>query len=264
MAKIDGASLHAALNEAVRARIDSVEIFPEIASTNSYLLNQAAPDSGRCRIVIADHQTAGRGQRGNTWLSPRLAGLYLSCAYTFREIPQHFPCLTLAIGVAVADSLNQLGTSCKLKWPNDLMLEDGKLGGILTELQRAAASTTTVIVGLGLNLDFTAYRDSLPGDSHRIAQLYAADGQVPGRADVASITIEHILGALQTFDESGFSSFFKRWNARDWLHGHTVRVATAESDIFGVASGIDSDGALLIQRNGSVRQGKCCGISRNV
>ena len=95
MAKIDGASLHAALNEAVRARIDSVEIFPEIASTNSYLLNQAAPDSGRCRIVIADHQTAGRGQRGNTWLSPRLAGLYLSCAYTFREIPQHFPCLTL-------------------------------------------------------------------------------------------------------------------------------------------------------------------------
>jgi BirA family biotin operon repressor/biotin-[acetyl-CoA-carboxylase] ligase len=254
MAKIDGESLHAALDEAVGARIDSVEIFPEIASTNSYLLNEAAPEAGRSRIAIADHQTAGRGQRGNAWLSPRLAGLYLSCAYTFRKMPQHFSCLTLAVGVAVADSLEQFSTSCKLKWPNDLMLDDGKLGGILTELQRGVDSTATVVVGLGLNLDFTAHRDSLPDDLPRIAQLRPTDGQVPDRAEVAASIIEHILAALQTFDDSGFSSFFERWNDRDWLRGHAVRVDMAESDTCGVASGIDRDGALLIRRNGSVER----------
>jgi BirA family biotin operon repressor/biotin-[acetyl-CoA-carboxylase] ligase len=254
MARTSGEHLYAAVGDDVRARIDVIEIFPEIDSTNSYLLKQAAPGHGRCRIAIADHQTAGRGQRGNAWESPRLAGIYLSCAYTFLRMPRHISCLTLAVGIAVAEAINELGASCMLKWPNDLVMNDGKLGGILTETQGPRDGAATVVIGIGLNLDFGEQLDSITASIGRVSDLKQAIEVVPERMVIARSIIEHMVGALVRFDTDGFSPFQERWKMFDWLFDKTVRVAGNESVLDGTACGIDDDGALLIRTDGAIER----------
>jgi BirA family biotin operon repressor/biotin-[acetyl-CoA-carboxylase] ligase len=254
MEKTSGERLYAAVDDGVRARIDVIEVFPEIDSTNSYLLNQAAPGHGRCRIAIADHQTAGRGQRGNVWESPRLAGIYLSCAYTFSKMPRHFSCLTLAVGIAVAEALNELGASCRLKWPNDLVVNNGKLGGILTETQGAKGGTATVVTGIGLNLDFGEQLDSITASIGRVSDLRQAIEEMPERTLIAKSIIEHTVAALISFDNRGFSPFQERWKMFDWLFDKAVRVAGNGGVLDGIACGIDDDGALLIRTDGAIER----------
>lgn len=254
METVNGDVLYDAINSDVQARIDTIELFPEIASTNCYLLNQPSPGRGRCRIAIADHQTAGRGQRGNVWESPHLAGLYLSCAYTFEETPQHFSNLTLAIGIALADALNELGAYCKLKWPNDLILHNGKLGGILTETLQGKEESPTAVVGIGLNLDFGERRDCMSSGIGRVSDLRQAFTELPERSEISQLIIEHTVSALATFDADGFSSFHDQWQLFDWLHGKAIRATTAAGDIDGIASGIDDNGALLVVTDGATER----------
>lgn len=244
-----GERLYAAVNDDVRSRIDIVEFFPEIDSTNSYLLRQAAPGIGRCRIALADHQTAGRGQRGNNWESPQNAGLYMSCAYTFPERPLQFSCLTLAIGVEVAEALTHLGATCKLKWPNDLILHNGKLGGILTETYSEKSNATTIVVGIGINVDLGEQRDSISSSIGRVSDLRQAIPELPEREEIAKPIIESTVAALTNFTANGFSHFHERWSEFDWLADKAVQVATSNGTIDGVASGIDENGAFLLRRN---------------
>ena len=249
MNETSGERLYAAVNDEVQARTDLIEFFPEIDSTSSYLLNQAAPGNGRCRIAIADHQTAGRGQRGNTWESPQHAGLYLSCAYTFPEKPQQFSCLTLAIGVEVAEALTDLGATCKLKWPNDLILHNGKLGGILTETYSGKGDATTIVVGIGINLELGERRDTISSSIGRVSDLRQAIPELPEREAIAKPVIEHTVAALTNFSANGFSRFHERWAEFDWLANKAVQVATPNGTMDGVASGIDEDGAFLLLRD---------------
>ena len=88
----------AAVDPSVKASLDRVEEYSTLPSTNSYLLQQPAPKPGHAHVAMADQQTEGRGQRGNDWYSPPLAGLYLSVSYTMTQKPENFSCLTLAAG----------------------------------------------------------------------------------------------------------------------------------------------------------------------
>ena len=139
MSSLDASAFRRPLSECTRAKLESLELFGEIASTNTYLMSQPAPTAGHCRVAIADHQTSGRGRHNRHWLSHPGDGLCLSLAYTFEKAPEHLPALTLALGVGVIGALQGLNVSgCRLKWPNDIVARDGKLGGILTEAVKAA------------------------------------------------------------------------------------------------------------------------------
>lgn len=236
----------AALDDGFGSSVDTVEVFSKVDSTNNYLLSQVAPTGGRFRLVVANQQTEGRGRMGNVWQSPRDAGLYLSCAYTFGQEPKNLSCVTLAIGVAVAAAINTLGADCKLKWPNDLVVDDGKLGGILTEVHPAKSTATTVVVGIGLNLDFGAQLDDIESGIGKVTDLRQALSELPPREEIARLIIDSILAALPRFDADGFQSFYARWPDFDWLVNKSVRVAAAEKDQAGLATGIDTDGALLL------------------
>ena len=109
MSTLDASVIQDSLAEASLARLDQVEVFPTIASTNTHLLAQPAPAPGRSRAALADHQTAGRGRHNRRWLTPPGAGLCLSLAYTFADQPQQLPALTLAIGVGIVDALHGRG-----------------------------------------------------------------------------------------------------------------------------------------------------------
>ena len=168
-------------------------------------------------------------------------------------MPRNFSCLTLAIGVGVSKALSDIGANgVQLKWPNDLVLNDGKLGGILTEIQpgkgESESENITVVIGIGLNLDMQGHLAGVTSGIGQISDLRQAMTELPGRTQIAAAVIERLVRTLLKFEDDGFSSFSAQWKRLDWLAGKNTRVETPFGNMDGVASGIDDDGALLVQR----------------
>jgi BirA family biotin operon repressor/biotin-[acetyl-CoA-carboxylase] ligase len=257
MSSLDASAVRRPLSECTRAKLESLELFGEIASTNTYLMSQPAPAAGHYRVAIADHQTSGRGRHDRRWLSNPGDGLYLSLAYTFANAPEHLPALTLALGVGVIDALQGLKvTGVRLKWPNDIVALDGKLGGILTEVQSGNSVGVTIVAGIGINmllrqtLDFGAESDW----AQRAIDLNSIAGELPTREILAGTVIENLYSALGGFEASGLDGFRDVWRQHDWLLGREIIVDTADRAIRGIAAGVDIDGALLVDTaEGSTR-----------
>lgn len=233
-----------------RKHLDILEVFAEIESTNSYLLDQPCPAPGRYRVVIAEHQTAGRGRMDRTWYSPASSGLSLSLSFTFRSMPENFPSLSLAIGIGVVQALERFGIQgIGLKWPNDIVARDGKLGGVLTEVLPANAEGVTVVVGIGLNIDFeeTGAQSVIPTNIGRVVDLASFCDKIPSRAAMSAAVIECLFDTMVRFEAEGFEPFYELWQQYDWLRGQHAQIETADSLVPGVVDGIDTDGALLLK-----------------
>jgi len=233
-----------------RERLEFLEVFAEIESTNNYLLDQPRPLPGRFRVALAEHQTAGRGRRDRTWQSPRASGLCMSISYTFAEKPQRLPCLTLAIGIGVAQALEILGINgIGLKWPNDIVACDGKAGGILTEVMPGQSAELTVVVGIGLNVDFSRadVEIDIPGRMGRATDLRCCTAELPDRAVMSARLIEQLFDTLAHFDAHGFDPYFELWSRYDWLRGQQVSLDTPTAQVVGKVQGIETDGAVIIK-----------------
>jgi len=250
MTSLDAEVIRQLAKDPVRERLAHIKVFSEIDSTNSYLMQMPAPEPGRLSVAITSNQTAGRGRHGKTWQSPPGSGLCLSAAYTFLLQPENLPALTLALGLGAIDALEELGASgVELKWPNDLVALDGKLGGILTEVQQQSAGTATVVAGIGVNVDSTSAVDieTVSGWAHQVVDLKSICDTQPSHEEVAGQLTTHLLQAFVDFETSGFSTMADRWSRYDWLLGRNITIATAEQQFSGVGAGIASDGALLIE-----------------
>lgn len=228
-----------------------LDVFPEIDSTNTWLLQQSAPPPGELRIAATCNQTAGRGRHGKVWHSPSGSGLCLSAAYTFENQPSELPALTLAIGLAAVNVLQGLGVrNAQLKWPNDLVADDGKLGGILTEVRAQAATATTVVTGIGVNVDLPediAISDA--GDwALRAVDLTAVCDDVPHANLLAATLTSKLFDAFSEFESHGFAQFADRWAEFDWLYGRQITVDSVGQQITGIGAGIADDGALLVEQ----------------
>lgn len=239
------------------AHLDFLEVFSEIESTNSYLLNQPAPASGRFRVVLADYQTAGRGRLDRIWQSPPSSGLCLSMAYTFRRVPPLLPVLTLALGTGVVEALQQLGVDgIGLKWPNDVIAHNGKLGGILTEVRNGVRQKLTVVAGIGLNVDLPAALQVLDESplTKKIVDLKDCTSKPPSREKLAVAVIECLYRCIVLFESDGFGPFHDPWRKHDWLLGKYIIVDNPDGRFAGYADGVDHDGALIIRVNGDRRR----------
>ena len=246
----DAADILQNLGSEAHSSLETLEVFPELESTNTWLLQQESPARGRVRAVVAEHQTAGRGRGDKIWLSPPGAGLCLSLAYTFENLPRHLPSLTLAVGAALVTALEKLGaTKLALKWPNDLLANGGKLGGILTELHSNGAGGRAVVVGLGLNVDLPNNMRYTPPTvwTSKITDLAACMAQLPGRAALTAAMITTIVDCIKLFAREGLSPFQSAWHRYDWLKGKRWSVQQPHLRVTGVAEGIDEDGALLLR-----------------
>lgn len=255
--QLDAGVIRRALDEEALQRLDMLEVFTEIGSTNSYLMQQPSPAPGQVRVAATDNQTAGRGRHGRTWLSPAGSGLCLSMAYSFALRPTNLPALTLAIGLGVIAALKELGASgVQLKWPNDLIAMDGKLGGILTEAQTQAGGAVTVVTGVGLNIDLSEQPDlAVEAEwARRIIDLKSQVVDLPGRNLIASSLIGSLGKILVDFEAAGFAQFSGQWQQHDWLLGREVRVDSPINRISGIGAGIADDGALLVDTPSSGRQ----------
>lgn len=245
------------LTDAERERLDALEVFPELGSTNSYLLKEAAPSTGCFRVAITENQTQGRGRLGRSWIAPPLSGLCISVAYRFAAMPRGLPSLALAVGAGVAAALRALGADgIALKWPNDLVARDGKLGGILTEVRPEVGEGRTMVIGLGLNVDLPdAMRDApAEGWASQVVDLKQCVDWLPSRPALAAGILQCVIATVTRFECDGFAAFHAAWQDCDWLRGKQVRIAQAEDEVRGEASGIAEDGALLVQTAEGLRR----------
>ena len=219
-----------------------VEVVAQTGSTNADLLARCAQLT-RPSLLVAEHQTAGRGRAGRSWLSAPGDSLTFSLAWKFNLPPQRLLGLPLAVGVALAEALGALDVPVQLKWPNDLLRDGDKLGGILIETQGAAGGGTWAVIGIGLNLQ-------MPDDlEHRIGRAVAA---APGLArmerDVLmAALLDALAAAMEEFELAGFGPFRARWDALHAWRGQPVLIVDHGAILQqGVAAGVDDSGRLLL------------------
>ena len=232
---------------AVGARFD-VEALAECDSTNALLLERAAQGAPAGSVIVTDRQREGRGSRGRRWLSSAESGLTFSLLWRFEGGLDRLAGLSLASGVAVVRALAACGVQgARLKWPNDLLYQDSKLGGILVELHRQP-SCSLAVIGIGLNLRPPPHADDAGAFSLPPAALSGMCASPPGRhALLAAILIE-LAEALDRFSLSGFSPFRTLWQAQHAWQNRTVQLfCNGRLDAEGVCLGADADGALLLR-----------------
>lgn len=245
---LDATLLRARLSASAAAACAAIEIVDAIDSTNSELLRRTTPTAG-IAALFADRQSGGRGRQGRVWASPPGANLYLSLARRFDGGLARLGGLSLAIGVAVAESLQALGaTEVRVKWPNDLVVDDGeavrKLGGILIEggMQDGGARA---VVGLGLNLRMPA--DAAGAIDQPWTDLHALLGDaLPSRNAIAAAILTASADALERFDAEGLSPFLPRFAALDALSGADITATMGARTVEGIACGLTADGALRL------------------
>jgi BirA family transcriptional regulator, biotin operon repressor / biotin---[acetyl-CoA-carboxylase] ligase len=239
-------ALRAALPPATRKRLGALELHWELDSTSSEIQRRSAelPDLS---MVLAETQTAGRGRRGRTWLSPPGLNVYLSCLKRFEHGFAALSGLSLAVGVMVMRMLESLGLQgAGLKWPNDVLSDDGKLSGILVELSGEYQGPCAAIIGVGVNVRLTAALHDQAGQPiNDLASL--AGGEAPERNRVAAALIHALAEGLQAFEQHGFTPFLDDYARYDLLRGKTLRVQGAVGELEGVGAGVDARGALLLQ-----------------
>lgn len=240
-----------AMPTALRAGVASLEIAWSLDSTNSELLRRDTPTLGAA-VLLAERQSGGRGRRGRSWASPLAAHLYLSVARQFSGGLARLGGLSLVAGVAAAEALHQAGhAGVQLKWPNDLVVEDRKLGGLLVEGGGEHAGPVRAVVGLGVNVRMPA-RTADAIDQPWVDLAGLADVP-PSRNRLAARLLSHLLPALDQFDADGLAPFLARYARLDALAGRGVAVHAGETKHFGTAIGIGADGALQVRVGGEER-----------
>ena len=241
MSLIDPAHLQTLLGP-VTGRFD-VDSLVLCGSTNSELLRRAESGAPSGSVLVADRQTAGRGRRGRQWFATPDSALMFSLLWRFPGQAGRLAGLSLAIGVAVAQALEALGVrDVGLKWPNDVLLGDGKLAGILVELS-AERRDTLAVIGIGLNL--TVPDEPLPQAASGLADVLAV---IPDRHVVLAQLLIALASVLDRFANGGFAALQGAWQGRHAWQGKPVRVLLDDRrEICGRCLGADEDGALLIE-----------------
>lgn len=252
---LDAAGIGAALPQGARERLRHLEVHETLESTSDRLLAVDDLPPGRFDVCLAEFQNAGRGRRGRRWIAPFASGLCLSLSWSYRDAPATLGALSLAAGVAALRALDRLGVGgLALKWPNDIVQDDRKLGGILVDLRGEAAGPAYVVVGIGINVrlpESTRVRLATEGVS---AVDLAALGAAPSRNALAAALVAELSSALVEYGARGMSAFADEWQGADSLAGRTVAVLHGGQVLEGRARGVDGDGALLLEIDGVRRR----------
>lgn len=213
----------------------TVEILPELDSSNSELMRRARSGRGEPVLLVAERQTAGRGRLGRQWQSA--PGDSLTFSLGLPLAPADWSGLSLAVGVSVAESLHP---AIRLKWPNDLWVDDRKLGGILIETASfgEGAGARYAVIGIGINIAARG-ADGLSTPPAALRELLPQDGS----PEVLHKLVPALVRDLQVFDEAGFRPFQLRFEARDALRDRPVTLSDGSA---GTAHGVREDGSLLV------------------
>ncbi|MFZ2541810.1 MAG: biotin--[acetyl-CoA-carboxylase] ligase [Gallionella sp.] len=229
----------------------NIEILPQAASSNALLLQRAMGDANggvpSGSVIAVELQTAGHGRLGRTWHSGLGTSLTFSLLWRFTCGLNALSGLSLAVGVAQVRALNKLGAQgVGLKWPNDIMAKQGKLGGVLIEGQGDMLGPSAVVIGIGLNC-------SLPTELvRRIDQPASALDEVctamPTRSQLLACVLQELVCVLRQFEQGGFALLRNEWERYHVHQNSPIQLRMADGRIMsGIACGASENGELCLE-----------------
>ncbi len=229
---------------------DPLYYYDEIGSTNDEAFRLGLAGAPEGTVLIADQQSAGRGRMQRIWHSPPGANIYTSIILRPSFDPLRAGQISIAAGVAVAETLNSI---CKgnaaLKWPNDVLIAGKKVCGILAQMKMTNRTVDFVVVGIGINVNITM--DQFPKDIREIATSMAIEtGQEISRLNLIIRLYENMAKWYKDLCRNGIGSVKERWLGLSPMIGQTVSVSFGEEKASGKALGLCDDGSLMLETPG--------------
>ncbi|KEA63441.1 Biotin--protein ligase [Marinobacterium lacunae] len=240
-----------ALSPEARGRLEQLVFEREVSSTNVLAL-EALKSGARNGLFAAEYQSQGRGRRGREWVSPYAANLCFSLAWRFSAGLAALEGLSLSVGLALREGLQRLGVDdVQLKWPNDLLSQGRKLGGILVEISGDAAGECEVVIGVGINVSMPAAQlEQIGQPCIDVAGLVSGH---PGRNVLLATLVESLLQTLDRFECQGFAVMKDQWQQANAHRDAPVRLISGSHEVEGICRGVDDRGALLLESDGRLQ-----------
>lgn len=222
--------------------------YKKVASTNDVAYELAEKGMAEGAVVLAEEQAKGKGRHGRQWLSPPRGGIYLSCILRPSITPDEIPKITLLAAVAVAKAVREgTGLGAMIKWPNDILVNDRKVCGILTEMKAEQDAVDFVVLGIGINVN-TSARGLPRGASSLKDELHAAAREENlSRVELAKKILEQLEAEYIELKKNGFKHIIEEWKHFSAMLGSRVRVALPNRTFEGLVHNLDSAGALVIR-----------------
>lgn len=231
--------IRSGLNSDINTLIDQLDVIYETGSTNKTITGNKASYS----VLLSESQTDGSGRREKKWISPLGENIYLSIKFHLTNSTNlHF--IPLITAVSICKSLIKIGINdCQIKWPNDLYLDEKKLGGILVESRYNVEHGHTIIVGIGLNVNMELNQEI---DQSWIS-LYNKTKKTIDRNSVVSHILSDLIEKFDHISEFNFQQFMLDWSPLDYLKGRKINIIEDNSTYTATSLGISEDGALLAE-----------------
>jgi BirA family biotin operon repressor/biotin-[acetyl-CoA-carboxylase] ligase len=230
------------MDNSAQDKLSCIDVVMSVDSTNSMAMSRALEPGANGYVCLAEYQTAGRGRRGRQWLSPFGHNVYLSVVWEFEGGALQLEGLSLAVGVVIARVLKKMGLQdLSLKWPNDILLGQSKLGGVLLEMSGDPSGLCRVVIGIGINVRMA--------DDVEIDQPWSTvTQQLPdvSRNQLVANLLNELMPMLFEYSELGFSALRGEWEQYDAYQGQLVSVIAGDSVQQGIARGVFDNGALRL------------------
>jgi BirA family biotin operon repressor/biotin-[acetyl-CoA-carboxylase] ligase len=224
-----------------------IHIFPETDSSNTRAFRIASGGASEGSIVVAESQSGGKGRLGRKWESPPGKNLYLSIIIRPLIPTQSAPRITLVTAMALSDTLTSLGASGhRIKWPNDILVNEKKLSGILTEMKGDCDSIDFIVIGLGINLNSTP--DDYPEELKKTAvSLKEITGNEVNRVDFLTSFLLYFEKNYTDFLEGRFPDILERWLWKSAIINQKIKVTNHDGVFTGTVTAVTPDGNLVVQ-----------------
>ncbi len=241
---LNRSKIAASMSARAQGLLANLELCQVVDSTNDSLMRQSTIGPSAGYACLAEQQTAGKGRRGRSWVSPFGRNIYLSVCWGFESVAA-LEGLSLAVGVALARALSAVGVEgVALKWPNDILCGSQKLAGVLIEVSGDLAGSCQVVVGLGVNVSMpAAAAEAIEQPWIDVASLVEG----VSRNHLAGAILSELLLLLEGYGEHGFSAYRQEWQSLDAYYGQRVELHTATRSYSGIARGVDDSAALLLE-----------------
>lgn len=224
--------------------------FDEIPSTMDIATQLGIAGTAEGTLVISEYQSKGRGRLGRNWVSPKYKGIYLSLILKPKILPNQTPILTLLTAISIFEAIKEnTGIETQIKWPNDILIHNKKIAGVLTELNAEMDEIRFVVIGIGLNVNNDA--KSLPTGATSLKLQKKED---ISRVELSQEMLRRIEFNYHLFLQKGSLPIVEKWRELSSTLGKMVKVVSHRHSIDGQAIDIDVDGSLLVRKNSGVTE----------
>ena len=226
-------------------------VFDSVSSTNTKLAEIVSQKTDEGTVLISDSQTNGRGRVGRKWFSPAGYNIYLSVFFEPEIHPQYSPVFTFIASLALVEALKLFGFTPEIKWPNDILINQKKVSGVLTEMKSTGEKLDFIIVGIGLNVNMTKeiVEENLPGEIQNITSLYIENGNKFNREYVISRLINSLDKYYLKFMREGVHSIIAQWTTEWGKLNEMISIDLSGEIISGMVRKVDSNGYIYIEKS---------------